>query len=52
MNRVEGYTFMFTRQIKDRINQEGCSVEEYQQLLRNIRDFCNRELRENKKHEN
>ena len=52
MNKVESYTFMFTRQIKDRINQEGCSVEEYRQLLRNIRDFCNWELKEKKRHEN
>ena len=45
MNKVESYTFIFTRQIKDRINQEGCTPQEYEQLLRNIIDFCKRELR-------
>ena len=49
MDKVERYSYMFTRQIKDRIHQEGCTQEEYKQLLRNIRDFCNRELREKKK---
>ena len=46
MNKVESYTFLITRQIRDRIQQEGCTVDEYKQLLRNIRDWCKQELRE------
>jgi len=49
MNKVESYTFIFTSQIKDRINQEGCTLEEYRQLLKNIRDFCISELKEKRK---
>lgn len=45
MNKVEIYTFIFTSQIKDRINQEGCTREEYEQLLKNIIDFCKKELK-------
>lgn len=45
MNKVEGYTFLLTSQIRDRIQQEGCTHEEYEQLLRNIIDFCRKELK-------
>jgi len=45
MDKVESYTFLLTSQIKERINQEGCTIEEYKQLLRNIIDFCKKELK-------
>lgn len=45
MDKVESYTFLLTTQIRDRIQQEGCTPEEYDQLLKNIIDFCKKELR-------
>ena len=45
MDKVESYTFLLTTQIKDRINQEGCTPEEYEQLLKNIIEFCKKELK-------
>lgn len=45
MDKVESYTFLLTSQIKDRINQEGCTRDEYERLLRNIIDFCRKELK-------
>lgn len=45
MDKIESYEFMFTRQIKDRPMQEGFTQAEYRELIKRIRDWCNRELR-------
>lgn len=49
MDKIESYEHLFTHQIKDRPMQEGFSVEEYRELVKRIRDWCNKELSGNDK---
>ena len=44
MNKVEQLTYMFTRQIKDRAQAGNFKKDEYEQLVRNIFDWCRKEL--------
>lgn len=45
MDKIESYYYMFTRQIKERPNTAGFTLAEYQELVRRLRDWCNKELR-------
>ena len=45
MNKIESYYYMFTRQIKERPNTAGFTLAEYRELVRRLRDWCNKELK-------
>lgn len=49
MDKIESYVFLFTRQMKDRPTQEGFTLEEYRELIKRIRNWCDRELKERTK---